>query len=811
MKTILHLTILLALVCLSTRSMAQLPLVYDSENTGSDCPAPPLPDPSNLPSEPLLPDPFSWSDGSGRSTDFADWECRRNEIKAEVEHYELGTKPNRPEDISASYADGTLTVDVTVNNETLTITSHFSIPDGEGPFPVVIGMNSGTGSLPAALFEGVIQVPFIHDQIVTNNNNYNADDPYYRLYPELADDVIGHYSAWAWGFSRLLDGIELLQEDLKVDMQHVAVTGCSYAGKMALFSGAFDERVALTLVQESGGGGINSWRVAYDMVEVQGQEEVERISNTNYSWFKDDLQTNFNGANVARLPYDHHEIMAMVAPRALLVLGNPPWVWLGDESGYVSSKATEKVYETFGISDRFGYSFRNRPNHCALPDDASSIHHTEIQAFIDKFLWEDESADTNVRFQEGLDNVDYNRWIDGWEPPNPDAPSITIELADAMDDYEAPATVTLEATVTDINENVVSVEFFDGQNSLGEDTEAPYSITLSDLEAGTYYISAVATDSEDLSGTSNIVDIVVRSPAVEVISIETPPVIDGTIEDLWNGENVLIFEATNELVGENIDPSDLSATAKMVWNGTYIYLLAIVTDDEKVNDSPNTYEDDNVEFYFDSNNSKSSYDDNDVQYSFAWNEGTTVCVLPGGRSVEGITYSIVDTETGYIVEARIPWATIPGTPEDGKSIGFEFMINDDDDGDGRDGKLSWNATADQAWQDASLFGTVVLSGDVVAAPDDEVPDDENPDDDVVAGHEELMSGEIKVYPNPVSDQLSIEGLSGKFNFEIFDISGRLKLTGSNKEVISIESLSKGIYILNLTSASKTESIRFVKI
>ena len=48
---------------------------------------------------------------------------------------------------------------------------------------------------------------------------------------------------------------------LPIDMKHLAVTGCSYAGKMALFAGAFDERVALTIPQESGGGGAPSWRV----------------------------------------------------------------------------------------------------------------------------------------------------------------------------------------------------------------------------------------------------------------------------------------------------------------------------------------------------------------------------------------------------------------------------------------------------------------------------------------------------------------------------------------------------------------------
>ena len=41
---------------------------------------------------------------------------------------------------------------------------------------------------------------------------------------------------------------------------------------------------------------------------------------------------------------DHHELMAMVAPRALLCLGNPDYEWLADESGYVSCKAAQRVW-----------------------------------------------------------------------------------------------------------------------------------------------------------------------------------------------------------------------------------------------------------------------------------------------------------------------------------------------------------------------------------------------------------------------------------------------------------------------------------
>lgn len=396
---------LLLINSLLSQAMAQVPLVYSAENTGAACEAPPLPAPGELTNTPRLPDPFAWSDGSSRVEDFADWECRRNEIKAEIQEYEIGPKPARPADITATYADNTITVEITENGQTLTLTSSVSIPEGEGPFPVIIGMNRPTGSLPAELFEGVIQIAFMHDQVVSysQSSDKNLDDPYYDLYPDLTH--VGNYSAWAWGVSRLIDGIELVQPQLNADLDHISVTGCSYAGKMALFSGAFDERVALTLVQESGGGGINSWRVS----ETIGN--VEKIDNTNYSWFMESMKTNFAG-KVGLLPHDHHELIAMVAPRAMLVLGNPPFEWLGDESGYVAARAAQEVYKQFGIEDRFGFSFRSDHDHCALP----TASYPEVQAFVDKFLFEDQTANTNVQVHDFHD-VDYNYWIQEWKVP----------------------------------------------------------------------------------------------------------------------------------------------------------------------------------------------------------------------------------------------------------------------------------------------------------------------------------------------------------------------------------------------------------
>jgi len=395
------LTILLNILMFVGLFAQEMPLVYEVENTGADWPAPYMFSIDDLPTIEALPDPFEWSDGRGRISNFSDWRYRRVEIKAEIEHYEIGEKPVRPDSITASYADDTLTVNVTVNGNALKLKSVVNLPAGAGPFPAVIGMGGPTGSLPADIFtsRGIATIPFNFGQVMAWHQ-IRGNEPINKLYPELT--YMGAYSAWSWGVSRLIDGLELVSSDLPIDLKHLAVTGCSFAGKMALFAGALDERIALTIVQESGGGGSATWRFS----ETLGN--VETLRNTDHGWFIEDL-FQFSNA-VPKLPYDHHELMAMVAPRALFVLGNPDYVWLADESGYVGSKAAKEVWKALGVPDRFGFSIVGGHLHCQLPD----IQRPEVIAFVEKFLLGDTTANTDISTSPY--NTDLTPWIT-WTTP----------------------------------------------------------------------------------------------------------------------------------------------------------------------------------------------------------------------------------------------------------------------------------------------------------------------------------------------------------------------------------------------------------
>src|SRR3990172_10240133 len=88
-QTVLLLLLLTSYLLLDS-SAQQMPLVYQVENTGADCPRPPLLLLDRLPITEAFPDPFAWADGRGRISNFSDWRYRRAEIGVQIQHYEIG-------------------------------------------------------------------------------------------------------------------------------------------------------------------------------------------------------------------------------------------------------------------------------------------------------------------------------------------------------------------------------------------------------------------------------------------------------------------------------------------------------------------------------------------------------------------------------------------------------------------------------------------------------------------------------------------------------------------------------------------------
>lgn len=322
--------------------------------------------------------------------------------------------------------------------------------------------------------------------------------------------------------------------------------------------------------------------------------------------------------------------------------------------------------------------------------------------------------------------------------------------------------------------------------------------TPSTVTAGTktYYVSQTGSGCE--SSRASITVTVTSS--YKISKTDSPIVIDGSVDDIWSNASSTYAVLGKTLTGTISSASDLSASFKAMWDDTYLYVLANVTDQTLNNDSQNSYDDDAVEVYVDINNDKAAtYGANDVQYTFGWNDGTTVGTLPTGRSTAGITYKVVDKIgglNGYIMEARIPWSTLQGSPVVNQSIGIEFMLNDDDNGGTRDKKLAWSATSDDAWEDPSLFGVAKLVNTPIAT-----------DIDNISLHSEST---ILCYPNPSTSGFTIVAKSS-FSYQLMNQIGQLLKSGQANETVTLsDEFLKGIYLLQVTQEGKTSIVKLVK-
>ncbi|KAK3293818.1 Glucuronoyl esterase catalytic domain from Hypocrea Jecorina [Chaetomium fimeti] len=351
-----------------------------------------------------LPDPFTFLNGS-KVTTAAQWQCRKEEISALFQRYELGPMPANPE-VKATFSSNRLSITVTVNGKALTMNPTIRMPSsGQAPYPALIAL--GAASIPVPANVAVISY---------NNEEIAATDPrgrgkFFDLYG--SSTTTGGLVAWGWGVSRIMDALEQLgPETTKIDAKRVAVTGCSRNGKGAMVSGAFDQRIRLTIPQEGGSGAMGCWRIAAQMKKNgTNVEDAAQIVNGD-QWFTTEFSKYVNALD--KLPHDHHMLAAMIAPRPFLVIENSGIDYLGPISSYGCATAAKMVYEALGAPDAMGFSQTAHGNsHCQLPSNQNG----DLAAYFNRFLLDEESADSKVWKPDPNLNLDIKRYVD-WTAPD---------------------------------------------------------------------------------------------------------------------------------------------------------------------------------------------------------------------------------------------------------------------------------------------------------------------------------------------------------------------------------------------------------
>jgi len=371
-----------------------------------------------------LPDPLVTSAGA-RVRDAATWRrVRRPEILRMIETTQFGRAPGRPEKVVVDRFDtGTVALDGKAirRQTTLYFTEDRNGPkaellsyvpaDAKGPVPLLLqigfsanqnvvddpGIKPGKiwnprqktrGPAPQGGPMGRIDVlPFLANGIGFATLYYGDIEPDFDggisfgirgryLKPgqtQPADDEWGAIAAWAWGLRRVMDHLETEQA---IDAKRVALLGSSRLGKTVLWTGATDERYAMILASVSGESGAALSRRNYG-------ETVRHMTDSSRYDYQFARRYQSYGDRVTELPFDAHMLIALVAPRPLLLQTGDTDFWSDPKGEYLAAVAASPVWRLLGteglgidhypaagepVLSRLGYSM-HAGRHGILPQD----------------------------------------------------------------------------------------------------------------------------------------------------------------------------------------------------------------------------------------------------------------------------------------------------------------------------------------------------------------------------------------------------------------------------------------------------------
>jgi dienelactone hydrolase len=301
------------------------------------------PDFDALPRSNPLPEPLKFLDGKP-VRNAQEWRNRRGEIRTLFEKYQWGRMPPKPQIERVVPLDESKGEGYIIRNVRLefgpggkgTMRVQLMIPDGKGPMPVLISPNL-QGWAPMLLRRGYISCGYAANDFMDDANALA------QLYPDYDFALLPRR---AWAVQPVIDYLETLPQ---VDQKRIAMFGYSRDGKMAATAAAIDERIAAVVAGSTGVGGVLAWRSAGERGFGEGIESTTRSFPT---WFVPRLR--FFAGHEDRLPIDANLLVAMIAPRAVLIeygLNDEVSNSWGSEQTYHSAM---KVYRMFGLPERIG-------------------------------------------------------------------------------------------------------------------------------------------------------------------------------------------------------------------------------------------------------------------------------------------------------------------------------------------------------------------------------------------------------------------------------------------------------------------------
>ncbi len=378
---------------------------------------------SALPSQPFLPDLV------GDLKTPADWEKRRDSIRRDIEHWMTGRMPPAPDNLRAVVEEEHRENSILVRDVRLefgpdhrgSLHLQLLIPPGDGPRPVFLTNHNRKRPWAAtAVARGYIGAM------------YRAADPVYGLEDD-SDQLIELYpdydfsclARWAWSASRAIDYLYTLPE---VDRRYIAISGHSRNAKQAVIAGAFDERITAVVPSSGNTGEGNPWRYTSDPFAV---ESIEQITTVFPHWFHPRLR--FFAGREDKLPFDQNSVLALIAPRPVLLTCSYTEDQGSDFGFEQNFRALRSLYSFLGAQDKVGLRLRAGPHPTTAGDIEAYLDFLDFAfgrnggaapqpTFVFGYTfenWKTQTASLPQTFRGG----DALRWALGPEPPQTPFPT----------------------------------------------------------------------------------------------------------------------------------------------------------------------------------------------------------------------------------------------------------------------------------------------------------------------------------------------------------------------------------------------------
>jgi len=211
-------------------------------------------------------------------------------------------------------------------------------------------------------------------------------------------------------------------------------------------------------------------------------------------------------------------------------------------------------------------------------------------------------------------------------------------------------------------------------------------LTLASLIGATFVLRNLAADTA-------------AAPLGIPLKPDPPPAIDGDLGEWGNVPNALDLNTKEQVVwgeGKWTSPNDLRAIVWLAWRNEYLFLAADVTDDkfQQTQRGTSLWKGDHIELFIDATPDTDSERKpfGKGQFQFGFSPGNfqhtgdklldlppeAVIFRPTEMKTDGILTAATRTESGYALEAAIPWSLLGVEGALATALGIEVGVSDTD-------------------------------------------------------------------------------------------------------------------------------------